>query len=486
MNKGKLTIRGALVWSFAERYTSLVVAIASTMILARLLTPAQVGVFSLCAAFTAVAGILRDFGISEYLIQEKNLTKDKIRAALMLAIIIAWSVACLILVSRHTISDYYSEPGVAEVLGVIALNFLLLPFASPAFALLNREMDFRKVYAVQTISTVCNAISSVFLAYNGYGFMSLAWGNFIGIVCQNIILVIIRPRDSLILPGLKEARSVLAYGTVFVSSRVIETLSRNVHEYIIAAQMGFTSVGLFSRAMGLIELLYTNFTSAILRVTTPVFANDHRQSGNLAERFATGTAMLTVVAWPFYGFIIFMAEDVIRVLFGTQWTQAAPIASVLALSIMPNYLTVLGPSLLAATGHVKVRLKITLWYAPVHIMVMFGASKFGIIAIAAAFSVSNIFALLLYIYNLVKIIGCNASQLFKGSGKSVLVGILCLAFQFIGKVICNKFEVSALLSLLFVSTVTVFVWFLSIQIVRHPIRCEIERYFSWCFGFFKK
>ena len=59
----------ALIWSLAERHAGLVVALVTTVILSRLLTPAQVGIYSLCAAFTAVAGILRDFGVSEYLIQ---------------------------------------------------------------------------------------------------------------------------------------------------------------------------------------------------------------------------------------------------------------------------------------------------------------------------------------------------------------------------------------------------------------------------------
>ncbi|MFY7940899.1 MAG: oligosaccharide flippase family protein, partial [Burkholderiaceae bacterium] len=94
--KSKLSARAALAWSFGERYASLVVTIASTMVLARLLTPKQVGIYSLCAALTAVAGILRDFGVSEYLIQEKNLTREKMQAAFGIALTVAWSIAALV------------------------------------------------------------------------------------------------------------------------------------------------------------------------------------------------------------------------------------------------------------------------------------------------------------------------------------------------------------------------------------------------------
>ena len=54
------TVRGALAWSFGERYLSLLITVPTTMILARLLTPTQVGVYSLCAVVTNLASILRE------------------------------------------------------------------------------------------------------------------------------------------------------------------------------------------------------------------------------------------------------------------------------------------------------------------------------------------------------------------------------------------------------------------------------------------
>ena len=125
------TLRNSLVWSFAERYLSLLITIGSTLILARILTPTQIGIFSMCAAVTAVAGILRDFGISEYLIQEKDLTRQKLKAALGIALGVAWSIGAVVFVSRSVIADYYQEQGLSDVLAVLTLNFLILPFASP-------------------------------------------------------------------------------------------------------------------------------------------------------------------------------------------------------------------------------------------------------------------------------------------------------------------------------------------------------------------
>lgn len=471
-----LTVRGALLWSFAERYTSLIVTIISTMLLARLLTPAQVGIFSLCAAATAVAGILRDFGVSEYLIQEKELDRSKLRAAFGVAILIGWGIGASVFLSRGFVADYFKEPGVGQVLAVLSLNFLILPFASPAFALLSREMAFRKIFVVQTVSNTVQSAAAVGLAYAGHGYMSLAWAPVISILVQTLMLSYMRPRDSLMLPSLRGTRQVLSYGSMFVSSRVIETLTRNAHEFIIGKQFGFTAVGLFSRASGLIDLFYSNFTAAVLRVTTPAFANDHRGGNDLPARYAIGTSMLTVIAWPFFGYVALMSGEIILVLFGSQWLAAAPIASALALSVMPNYLTAMGPSLLAATGHVKRRLLITMAYAPIHLLAILSASQWGLNAMAAAFGISSLVALAIYAHQLPRVLGCRVGQLFGASSKSALVALPCIGAQALVRELCQAYRLNGFISLVLVGVAAVLVWFVVARLAGHPAYREIARF----------
>lgn len=475
MSNAPLSVRGALFWSFGERYASLIITVASTMILARVLTPTQIGVFSLCAAVVAVAGILRDFGISEYLIQEKQLTLDKIRAAFTLALIIAWTIAIIVFACRNIIADYYAEKGVAEVLAILSLNFVILPFASPAFALLNREMAFRKIFAAQITSNAIHAATSITLAVLGYSYMSLAWASVASTLMQTILLGFLRPRESFPMPGLKDAKTVLAYGSMFVTSRVIETFSRNAHEFIIAKQFGFASVGMFSRALGLIELFYTNITSAILRVATPAFAADHRAGISLTPAFARGTAIFTSIAWPFFGFIALMAGDIIRLLFGSQWDAAAPIATMLAIVTMPHYLFALGPNLLAATGNVKRRLRITLWYAPVHLVGVLIASRYSLEAVAAVWGLSGLVMLAMYVHHLRQILNASFTDLYKPCLLSTLVAATSIAAQALALTVCHEVALTAIVKILIVSAAGTLSWMVAAKVFRHPAFEEIAR-----------
>lgn len=445
------------------------------MILARILTPAQVGIFSLCAAVVAVAGILRDFGISEYLIQEKELTQDKTRAAFTLALIIAWTIAIVVFSLRNIIADYYVESGVAEVLAILSLNFVILPFASPASALLHREMAFRKIFAAQITSNAIHAATAITLAVLGHSYMSLAWASFAGTLAMTVMLGFLRPRDSFLMPGLRSARTVLTYGSMFVTSRVIETFTRNAHEFIIARQFGFMSVGIFSRAFGLIELFYNNVSSAILRVATPAFAENHRSGASLAPAFARGTAILTSIAWPFFGFVALMSEEIIRVLFGPQWDAAAPIATVLAISVMPHYLFILGPNLLAATGHIKRRLKITIIFSPIHLLGILVASNLNLEAVAAIWGLSGLLMLALYIHHLRQILLVSLKELYKPCTLSILVAGASLGAQALSRTLCDKFNLPDIVTMIVMVFIGTVAWLAVARNVHHPAYNEVIR-----------
>jgi O-antigen/teichoic acid export membrane protein len=414
-----ISSRRALLWSFAERYVNVGVSLASTMIVARLLTPGEVGIYSLCAAVTLVASTLRDFGISDYLIQAKNLDRARLRAAFGVALVVAWSVGGLIFLARFAIAGYFSEPAVASVLAVLCIGFVLLPFTSPAFALLNREMQFRKIFVVQVVSTVCGALTAITLAWLGHGPLSLAWASVAGIAANCVVVGFLRPRDSWLLPGLQGAREIVRFGGFHVLSRMIDTGANTAHEYIIARAFGFTQLGIFSRAKGAVDLFNSNVTSAINRVALPMMADAHRQNTSLTYTFARATSVYSSVAWPFFVFMSICAPEVIDLLFGKQWRESGPIASVLALAMLPSVLYALSSSVLGARGEVKRRFWISVQWAAVHLAMLAIFSRQGFQAMAWAWLVTNCSLALIFTVQLKRVLKTSALSLYGRSGLSI-------------------------------------------------------------------
>ena len=467
-----LSPRRALVWSFAERYASFVISVGGTLVLSRLLTPTQVGIYSLCAAFAAVAGIVRDFGVSEYLIQERELTRERLRSAFGIALSVAWALAAALYFSRDALAGYFNEPGVAQVLAVMTLHFIILPLSSPAFALLNREMGFRQLAYLQTACSLTAAAVTLTLAWRGHGFMSLAWGPIANVTLQTLVLAWLRPRDVFRWPSLAQAGPVLRYGWMYMSSRVMETLAKNFHEPVIAKRLDFEAVGLFSRAYGMVELFHSNVADAVVRVSTPAFAAEHRAGRPLGDVFARATALFVSVSWPFFGFIALCSEEIIRVMFGPQWVAAAPIATVLALSALPGGLHELVPQMLSATGHVHRRLRLSAWVAPCHIIGVLVASHWGLLAIASVSFFSSLVMLVLCRQHLHAALGMHYRQLLRPSLASAWLATGVIAAM-AGWLWCARtWELPALAVLVSTLAVGCALWCGLGRWLRHPAYAE--------------
>lgn len=469
------TLRVALVWSMAERYASLIITITSSMIIARLLTPAEVGVFSLCAAAVAIATMVRDFGVNEYIVQEKQLDDSKLRAAFAVAFVTAWGMGALLFALRWPLARFYEEPRLADLLAILCLNFVLLPFSSPAYALLSRAVALRQIFTIQLSAAFAQALVSVLLAWKGFGAASLAWGSLAGVLIQTLVIGLVRPAGSFLLPSFRGAAKVFRYGAYQMSARLADTLSGNAHEFIIARQFDFASVGLFSRAKGLVDMFQTNVTTAMTRVATPTLARAHRESTSLVGAFSQGTVLFTGVAWPFFGFLALAAPEIIRIMLGTQWGGAVPLVTVLAIGMLPSAFFALSGSVMAAMGQVERRLKAALVYNPVHVVALLVASQFGLRAMAATWVLTTLTTWAIYTYHLCKVLKCSAQALYAASLASVPVALASMLAQVPVLLACRAMAWGALPTLLLTALAGALAWAVAVKWLHHPAAAELQR-----------
>lgn len=467
--------RRALRWSLAERYASLLIGIASVMVIARVLTPAEIGVFSLCAAFVAIAGTVRDFGVSEYIVQEKNLNRDRLRNVFGVALITAWSLGAFIFLIRGFLAAHFSNPAIESVMAIMALNFLVLPLASPTWALLNRDMAFRQMFYVQLACTVLQNATTIALAVLGHGPESLAWGSLAGILLQALAINLMRPWQAVLWPSLRGASQVFRYGAYQMSAQLLEAGTNNAHEFLIARSFGFSAVGLFSRAKGLVDMFQNNVTVGIVRVASVALAHASRDGEQLAPLFARGTTMFTGIAWPFFGALAIMAPEIIRVLFGPQWESANNIGTMLAVSILPAGLFALGPAVLTATGMVQRRLRVALIWCPVHLALLIAASQVSLEAMALCWFITNCVLAAAYATQLVKVLGVPLSTLYAGVSRSALVAACSTGVMALIEYLGASFEVPPLAVLPIAYALGALAWVVSLRIFQHPVSAEVDR-----------
>ena len=108
-------LKTAILFSVGEKYLIFVIQFVSSIAIARLLSPHEIGIFSIGSLVLSFSHALRDLGISNYLIQERELTPERLRTAGTITLTMSWFLACVAWLASEPLAAFYREDGVGEV-----------------------------------------------------------------------------------------------------------------------------------------------------------------------------------------------------------------------------------------------------------------------------------------------------------------------------------------------------------------------------------
>ena len=317
------TVRRAVFFSFLESYLGLALNIVSFTLLARLLTPKQIGVYSVALAIIGVMQVIRDFGLVNFLIQKKDLTREYIASAWGLSLLLGSALFLIVELGAPLIGRFYADDAIKVIARIVALNFILLPINSVCLALLKRDMKFHIVMRINTSASVIGTLLTLLLAWLGWGALSLALGTVANSAVVAASVIASGALRRLGRPSLSKAREILAFGGPLTGANIITSISMDINDLAVGKILGFTEVAIISRGQGLMNLFHRDFMSAVRNVALPAFAQANRAAESLDEKYIAAVTAVTAIAFPFYGFMSLFPLDVIRLMFGTQWDQAA-------------------------------------------------------------------------------------------------------------------------------------------------------------------
>jgi len=372
----------ATLFSVGERLVAFVLQFGVSVAIARLLSPAEVGVFSLAASLVAIAQVLRQFGIGDFLVQERTLDRELLRAAHGLALLVAWVLAALLWFGAGWIASLYREPAVAPVLRILALAFVLAPVGAACATLLERELAYGRLAAVQITSTLTAVVTTIALAATGHSTASLAWGAVAGNLATIAGYGLLRPRDLLMRPRLGELRRLLRFCSTMTASYLIEQLAARAPDLLIPRSLGFAALGLFGRGQGLALAAHEVVVTGFVRVARPVFARGDREPAALRGTYLAFLERLAALPLALFLFTALFADPLVRLLFGPAWADCAPVLTVLATGLACAIPWYLAPALLTGTGRADVMLRIAMVRLAATVTAVAIGASYGLLAVA--------------------------------------------------------------------------------------------------------
>lgn len=472
-----MTTRKALAFSFLDRYSALFLAIGSSAILARLLTPSEIGIFSVTMVLLSYIGNLRDLGAGQYLLQEKELTQDRIRATWAVQLGLGLLFSLLVFLAATPIASFYAEPRMHDIMMVLAANFAIGPFGSLTYAWLMREMRFQSLAAMRFASVLAGSITSVLLAWKGFGPISLAYGNLVTTIVNAAMATFFRPPSFPWIPGVREIRRVLSFGGRLTATTIVNTFSSSAPEMLLGKLQGMLAAGLFSRANGLASMFQRLIMDATQSVALPLFAKEVRETGNTRQSFILATSYVTAIGWSFFLGVVFLAYPAIRLLYGNQWDSAVDLTRLLAIGMATGIAAALSPVALLASGRIDISVKATIYSAVQYVALIALGASFGLHFVGYAFIVANLVSASIWLFLAQKGIGFDTGLFRKALMQSGLVALAAAivpaaVFFWLGATPADR-----ILPLAIAVPGSVALFLAAVVWLDHPLLREIQRVF---------
>lgn len=317
------SLRTKIVLQFIVNNLTIVSNFVLSIFLARILTPTDIGIFSMSAILIAIAHVFRDFGVAAYIKRDKELTHKTIRSAMGLLISTSWSVSILLYVSSSHWATFLNEPRVADVVQILAIGFIFIPFGAIPSAILTRRLEVRKTSTVALVSNISHFVFCLGFAYTGFGHLTMALANLVDIIVCWIGYRWVLGERLPMWPSISGWGKIAQFGLGNIFPTLLQKVDSAFPDIFLGRLSTPAAVGLFSRANSTVNMLGEAINPTINYFALPYLAQLHHKNGRIDQEYIKSTSLLNSIVLPTLVVVATFATEIISLLFGNQWLISA-------------------------------------------------------------------------------------------------------------------------------------------------------------------
>lgn len=391
-----MSIKKSLAWMSLAQALIFMFQFGSSIVLARYLTPAEMGVFAVGVATIAMITLLQTFGLQPLIVREKELT-PALEATVFTAIVASSFIqTAATLILAFVGASFLRNEGVKHILLVLSIVPLLGIFSFMPGAKLERDGRFKELALISTLTSLVGSAATIIFAVLGYKYMSLAYANILGAITLSLALMITGRKYGGVGIGISEWRRVFHFGFQIFAYTGVVNFSSRLSEILLGRIAGLGALGLYNRASGMNNMLWANVHYLASRIMLVEFSERLRSDTPLRDRYLQTVHLMTAVLWPAFAGLAVLAKPFIYLVYGSRWTPAAvpliylSIASIVLVAITMSW------ELFAATGNVAKQTRIEIVRTSISTPLFIGACFVSIEAAAFTRIIDAVAAYLLY------------------------------------------------------------------------------------------
>lgn len=320
-------------WTASVRLVGQAISWAITLLVVRILTPADYGLLAMATAFILFFQMFSELGLGPALVQKPDLTVDIMKQAFGIVVAINLGLAMILVLAAPLIAAFYGEPRVTLLIRILSLQFLLASLNVIPSVQLMRRMEYRNRSLLDLAETILASFTTLGVAWAGGGVWSLVAGSFVGQILHTVGINWLSPFLHLPSFSLKGMRSLLTFGGNMTLAGVIGMFCAQSDTFIGARILGNELYGFYSVGVNLASLPSQKLNGLVNSVAFPAFSSIQNDLAKVSQYVLQGIRVLGCFAFPLLWGMSSIAPEIVEVILGPKWMTSILPLQVLALVV---------------------------------------------------------------------------------------------------------------------------------------------------------
>ena len=400
MDLKKKVITG-FCWSAGGRFLSQLITWAITLIVIRLLTPADYGLMAMAGIFTGFLALLNELGLGAALVQGEDFEKHFLRKVFGLVFTVNFFLFMLLLFAAPLIASFFKEQRITPIIRVLSFQFIMMGLSTIPQSLLMRAMNFKKISVVDFVSGIVGSLTTLILALMKGGVWSLVWGSLASNFVRTIGLNLIQPSVRFPRFSFNGMRQIMSFGGYVTIGRILWYFYNQADIFIIGKLLGKDVLGFYSIGMELASLPMDKISGILNQIAFPAFSSIKKDPEKVKGHFLKSVRIISFTAFPVLWGISSISQEIVAILLGDKWRLAALPLQLLSLLIPFRMLSNITYPVLMGLGRPDIVFLNVLLYAVVMPLAILIGVQWGIFGVCIAWLLVFPFA---FLWNLFRVI----------------------------------------------------------------------------------
>lgn len=402
----KSTVIRGVSWLSIFRVASRAIAFVRVIILARILIPAQFGVFGVAQLILTCIDILMETGVNVFLIQEKDKIDKYVNSAWVVSLLRGFIISATLYLGAPFIASFFNSPEAESVIHLAALVPFIKGFINPSIVRFQKDLQFQKEFWLRTVIFVIDSAVAVVFSFWLKSASGIVYGLIAGAITEVFLSwIFIKPTPIFSLDSGYFSK-LFHRGKWVTASGILTYIFQNGDNIVTGKLLGITQLGFYQMAYSFSILPISEITDVFSKVAFPLYVKLSGDHEKLKSAFTKIVLVTVLLAIPVSLVLYLFSRELVVLLLGDKWLPVANVLSVLALFGLIRSIAISPfPLFLAVKKQHYVTITSLVSTAVLALSIFPLATRFGLVGVAYSVILASIASLPFSWYFTFKILG---------------------------------------------------------------------------------